>query len=1047
MNKLRLLFVGFFILTIVFVSAQSIIHYQASEAVIANPGRGFYHADPHLDTELLRNFIEEEHISVIYYNYALDDYKDTYIPAWYLRKMYEDFAIMRQSGIKAVIRFTYTEKATPPYGDAPIDIVLGHIAQLKPVLQDNYDIILALQAGFIGTWGEWYYTDYYSTSPGNINEEQMGWRRDIVHALLDAIPERMIQIRTPIFKKNTVPLDTFIPVNAEQAFHDSPIARIAHHNDCFLASYTDMGTYQDVIPEKNYLEHDSKYTMVGGETCNENSHSECDNALLELERFHWTYINRDYHTGVIGQWIEGGCYDEIEKRLGYRYRLIEAQISDEGKPLGKLSFQLKLYNDGWANVMNPRDVILILRNTETQEEYIHHIHTDPRLWPINDTIRLDIDAGLPQDIANGDYEVFLQLPDPLTTIQNKAVYAIQLANENIWDDETGYNSLLHSINIDSENSSDNYQGGNFFIGNHAEIPQNIQIIIDGETEDWDAIQNLYTVSSQNAQSIKTYNSPDSLFFIITGDNLNEEWQLFINTDNDSNTGFMHNEWNKSGTDCLIENGHLYYYSGNDNSWDWTLIQDIEFERNNQVLELKIAMSHLGELTENKDFSLAFIDHPQQSSLASYLPLQTEDFIKTVKQTLFSAPAYVDIKNVENTAIISWTAPHSTKGIRAEVERSIDGENYQTVFISINAHQFAYSDKNLETEGIYNYRIRFTDGMIYTPFTNADPINISGEGQGYAEITIDGESTDWDIIEPIITDDLDGMASIKIFNTSSDFYFSIAANQIENYQVFISESILPHYKISNDSLFVLNNIIWEFQSLVHSVTSNHFIEGSIPYANLFSDDVTAFYTHSIINHQSLLSEGEEVYHYKFNTLNVPENFRLVPSINNPYTSIKLKWKLNKKNGRYIIQRSINDSLHFENIKDLDAGSFYYMDQQLDSSQVYYYRIFSYRDIVRSPYTASQWLQPNGSSALDQFETAIKVYPNPAKDHTTVELYSLATQNIELNILDNNGKSIREIFSGSISGQKLIPLHLMLSKGLYIIELKGEKTIIRKKLIVI
>lgn len=39
------------------------------------------------------------------------------------------------------------------------------------------------------------------------------------------------------------------------------------HNDCFLASSTDMGTYEDKSVEYPYLQEDTKYTVVGGQTC------------------------------------------------------------------------------------------------------------------------------------------------------------------------------------------------------------------------------------------------------------------------------------------------------------------------------------------------------------------------------------------------------------------------------------------------------------------------------------------------------------------------------------------------------------------------------------------------------------------------------------------------------------------------------------------------------------------------------------------------------------------------------------------------------------
>ena len=40
-----------------------------------------------------------------------------------------------------------------------------------------------------------------------------------------------------------------------------------HHNDCFLASSTDFGTYDDKSVEYPYLTEDTKYTVMGGETC------------------------------------------------------------------------------------------------------------------------------------------------------------------------------------------------------------------------------------------------------------------------------------------------------------------------------------------------------------------------------------------------------------------------------------------------------------------------------------------------------------------------------------------------------------------------------------------------------------------------------------------------------------------------------------------------------------------------------------------------------------------------------------------------------------
>ncbi len=56
---------------------------------------------------------------------------------------------------------------------------------------------------------------------------------------------------------------------------------MGHHNDCFLASITDSGTYSSDSTvrgnEYSYLDRDSKYEFVGGETCQRsNPRSYCD---------------------------------------------------------------------------------------------------------------------------------------------------------------------------------------------------------------------------------------------------------------------------------------------------------------------------------------------------------------------------------------------------------------------------------------------------------------------------------------------------------------------------------------------------------------------------------------------------------------------------------------------------------------------------------------------------------------------------------------------------------------------------------------------------
>ena len=289
------LFLFLFILSAISLSAQntSFVEYQADDTDFPNPGRGFYHADNALDPGTISQY-PEEGITLVFTEYHIDEFKDTTLPVWYLWNIQRDFDIVRNAGLKMVPRFRYTAKTTKPYGDAPPGIVLMHIRQLAPVLQANSDVILTFQAGFIGAWGEWYYTDYFSKMPG-VNTDQ-NWidRRSVVDALLGVLPtEIQVNVRTPNYKKHLMEMDEYVPVTEDEAYQNSRIARISHHNDCFLATSSDMGTYIDSTIEKPYLADDTRFTNMGGETCGQSSYSHCENALKELKRFHWTYLNRD----------------------------------------------------------------------------------------------------------------------------------------------------------------------------------------------------------------------------------------------------------------------------------------------------------------------------------------------------------------------------------------------------------------------------------------------------------------------------------------------------------------------------------------------------------------------------------------------------------------------------------------------------------------------------------------------------------------------------------------------------------------------------------
>jgi hypothetical protein len=218
------------------------------------------------------------------------------------------------------------------------------------------------------------------------------------------------------------------------------IARLGHVNDCFVSGDDDVGTYQyeAVTTLRSYLESDTVYTPIGGETCAEDERNACDVTIAEMERFHWTYINSEYHPAVLARWSSDGCREEIERRLGYRLELTEAMLPDAVKPGGTFVLRLSLQNDGFAALTNPRPVFVVLEGED--ERLAAELGSDPRLW-LPGSHDVAVRLRLPASLAPGSYRVALWLPDADEGLRSRPEYSLRLANEDLWQETSGHNTL------------------------------------------------------------------------------------------------------------------------------------------------------------------------------------------------------------------------------------------------------------------------------------------------------------------------------------------------------------------------------------------------------------------------------------------------------------------------------------------------------------------------------------------------------------------------------------------------------------------------------
>lgn len=494
-----ILLTGMLLLQLATTAQLKTIYYIEDSTDIVNPERGFY--IPYSTTA--GNFIplkaaalkelrirpqQFPHASysirtaLIYRAYELDIFKQTPLSDLFLQQFQQDCDAVREAGLKMILRFAYTNTAKngdckdeyhicPPYGDAPVPVVLNHVKQLKPLLHKNADVIAVLQEGFIGIWGENYFTDYFGDASTNSNGviPDSGWiyRNQLLKALLDALPQsRMVQVRTPQIKQkyvagiratvNTAPLNS---LTWKQGSHN---ARIGMHNDCFLSSPDDYGTFYDYGSStqprrpaneqlRKYTTADTRYTVMGGETCDDafSPQNDCPplgRAEQEMRDMHYTYLNAAYNNAVNNDWDSAQCMQRIKRNLGYRLVVKKAVLPEKAKKGTAMTVAITIENQGYAAPFNPRPVELVLRNTQTGTIHTIPLKTSIRKW-FSGMVEMKESVFIPAEIAAGSWNLLLSLPDAADSLNKNPLYSVRFANKNMWEEKKGYNNLHHNISI------------------------------------------------------------------------------------------------------------------------------------------------------------------------------------------------------------------------------------------------------------------------------------------------------------------------------------------------------------------------------------------------------------------------------------------------------------------------------------------------------------------------------------------------------------------------------------------------------------------------
>jgi hypothetical protein len=457
-------------------------------SVFPNPDRGYHNRyeiinDPNVNDYATNNSIagfspdmldrtfsraKADGDTLIHSYVHLDKYQTTDIPQELLDNLNSGLAAIRAAGLKIILRVAYAWNSNPTaVTEAEME---HHMDQLSPVLTANADVIDHLEAGFLGEWGEWHdgpYTDAFDRSQADV-------RYRLVKKLLSVTPATIpIAIRYPIFIKEIsqlpVPAGCTLPDNCQLT--QSDLDRLGFHDDCFLSDSADMGTYDqnswmgwfDVSTKRSWVTGMTTSfggnQMVGGETCDSagDDDAACVNAQYQMSIQHWTEINQDYAPVNVNIWKNANlaasgndpaetCFTRIQRKLGYRLRLVDATFPTTATAGGGFTFSADLQNDGYASPIEQRPLYLVLDNG-TNRYNLPLSDVDVRTWLSGANSIAAHTLTLPASMPAGTYKLALWLPDHYSDLQSQPAYSIRLANLNTWDATNGYNVLSTAITI------------------------------------------------------------------------------------------------------------------------------------------------------------------------------------------------------------------------------------------------------------------------------------------------------------------------------------------------------------------------------------------------------------------------------------------------------------------------------------------------------------------------------------------------------------------------------------------------------------------------
>lgn len=418
---------------------QDDIEYMDSLETISNPDRGFYipiviridHSG-NFDISSLQATIDTakaSKISLIHLRFDIgqlsknvNQKEEKEFSNTQLQQINAIFSELRNNKIKAIVRFAYDFDGIP--GKEPTDFskIEGHIKQLSGIFEINKDVISTIEAGMIGVWGEMHGEPY----------DKEEYYKRLIECYLENTPKEItINVRTPAQYNSK-----FKEASGDDQY------RVGIFNDGYLASGTDLGTFEKRDEFVKFMQTQGIYTMYGGEVTRvdgiDDTYSDIEICSEEMSKTHTTYLNYSYnkdiveskwesqiYTGKDSEYNGKSAFKYIQDHLGYRLVLRKSAILENVKQGNMCKISLDIENVGFANIITDQVVTIILQKGKK----FYEIQTDIEMKEIasGKINKIDFEVCVPNDIKLGEWNLYLKISSLY-----HSDYTIQFANPDIY---------------------------------------------------------------------------------------------------------------------------------------------------------------------------------------------------------------------------------------------------------------------------------------------------------------------------------------------------------------------------------------------------------------------------------------------------------------------------------------------------------------------------------------------------------------------------------------------------------------------------------------